>query len=109
MLKSERSFAVIERRHSLTSRFTSRMQGAALKREQNHHLWGTLLIQWTATIRFASLDLHVDVKMLEKRHVSTICSFTTKSERFALHKTFFYWFLYFFAIFLGNGIVFFFI
>jgi len=86
------------------------MQGAALKREQNHHLWGTLLIQWTATIRFASLDLHVDVKMLEKRHVSTICSFTTKSERFALHKTFFFiGFCTFLLFFLGNGIVFFFI
>jgi len=99
MLKSERSFAVIERRRLPTSRLTSRTQEAALKREQNHHLWGTLLIQWTATIRFASLDLHVDVKMLEKRHVSTICSFTTKSERFALHKTFFYWFSYFFCYF----------
>jgi len=75
------------------------MQGAALKREQNHHLWGTLLIQWTATIRFASLDLHVDVKMLEKRHVSTICSFTTKSERFALHKTFFIGFCTFLLFF----------
>jgi len=86
------------------------MQGAALKREQNHHLWGTLLIQWTATIRFASLDLHVDVKMLEKRHVSTILLIHYEKREVCVAQDFFFiGFCTFLLFFLGNGIVFFFI